>query len=282
MEGGQKWYKIKTPPKRPNVSLSPDELQRLVLCRDLLCNLLPKSYKDDISATLNHATVLLYDQDQRSSVFQTIAQSAVKGGIDYTPFQEHLNNLIKAIKKRKVCQIEYKAPHHANPKTYYFVPVRLIALRETLYVRGLEVEPKFIDVIRVMTFPLHRFRDVQPKPRVLPENAENAYKAELEDTGAFGIINKAPFVVEVRFTTPTASEYARERTWGSDQEVMLAEDGTCTIRFTAQSEVEVVKWVLGFGADAELIAPENLRQKVIDEHRAALGRYETSPAKATS
>lgn len=282
-DGGQRWYKVKTPPKRPNVSVTSDELQRLVMCRDMLCNLLPKSYKDDITKTLLHTTTLLDDQNQRSSAIQIISQSLVKGGIDYTPFQEHLDNLIKAIKKRKVCKIEYKAPHHANPKTYYFVPIRMIAFRETLYFRGFEVRSIGpTDVIRIMTFPLHRFRDVQLTPRDMPEETANAYKDELEDTGAFGIINKAPFGVEVRFTTPTASEYARERTWGSDQEVTPAEDGTCTIRFTAQSEVEVVKWVLGFGADAELIAPENLRQKVIDEHRAALGRYETSPAKATS
>jgi len=283
LDDGQKWYRVKTPPKRPNASLSHDELQRLVMCKDMLCNLLPRAYKDDISATLNHATVLLHDQDQRASAFQTISQGLVKGGIDYTPFQEHLSRFIEAINKRKVCKVKYKAPHHTNPKTYHFVPMRLAAFRETIYVRGLEVEPRgAVDVIRVMTFPLHRFHDVQPECRELLEGAENAYKAELDDTGAFGIINKSPFTVEVRFTTPMASEYARERTWGSDQEAMPAEDGTCTIRFTAQSEVEVVKWVLGFGADAELMAPANLRQMVIDEHKAALARYGASPAQSTS
>ena len=283
LQDGRRWYKVKTPRKRPNVSVTTDELQRLVMCRDMLCNLLPKSYKDDITTTLLHATTLLDDQDQRSSAFQAIAQSAVKGGIDYTPFQGLLKKIEDAINKRKVCQIEYKAPHHKNSKTYHFVPIRLIPFRETLYVRGFEVESRgSVEPIRVMTFPLHRFRDVQLTPRDMPEKTANAYKVELEDTGAFGIINKAPFTVEVRFTTPTASEYARERTWSPDQVITPAEDGTCTLRFTAQSEIEVVKWVLGFGADAELLAPENLRQKVIDEHRAALGRYETSPAKAIS
>ncbi len=274
IEDGEKWYKIRTPPKRPNVSLTSDDLQRLVLCRDMLCNLLPQSYKDEINKTLSHATVLLYDQDQKSSALQTISQCAVKGGIDYTPFQDLLSRLAVSINNRAVCQIKYQAPRHTNPKTYHFAPIRLIAFRETLYVRGLEVQPKgSVDVIRVMTFPLHRFHDVQPTRRILPKNAENGYKTELDDTNTFGIINNSHFEVEVRFTTPTAAKYVGERTWSPDQVITPNEDGTCILRFTAQSEIEVVKWVLGFGADAELIAPENLRQKVIDEHAKALERY---------
>ena len=76
-------------------------------------------------------------------------------------------------------------------------------------------------------------------------------------------------------TTTCASKTIKqpEPPLSPDQVITPAENGTCTLLFTTQSKIEVVKWVLGFGADAELIAPENLRQKAIEEHTKALERY---------
>ena len=49
--------------------------------------------------------------------------------------------------------------------------------------------------------------------------------------------------------------------------------GRVEVRFIAQSEVEVVKWILGFGRDAELIAPAHLRRQVSDELDDARVQY---------
>lgn len=274
LEDGESWYRIKTPSTRPNVSLTPDELQRLMICRDMLCNLLPQSYKDEISRTINHATVLLDDRSQSNLAFETVASCASKGSIDYTQFQDIINQLINAIKERSVCLIGYKAPHHLEAKEYHFAPFKIFAFREALYIRGLEIVPiGYPDVIRVMTFPIHRFSSVYLTRRSLPKDAEKSNLADLDNNDLFGIMPNRHFIVEVRFYTQSAITYVCERTWSKDQVINHEQDGTCLLRFTAQSEVEVVKWVLGFGVDAELIAPESLRQRILEEHRQALGRY---------
>jgi predicted DNA-binding transcriptional regulator YafY len=45
------------------------------------------------------------------------------------------------------------------------------------------------------------------------------------------------------------------RRWQQQQQVERRRDGTCDITFTVNDVEEVVRWSLGFGREAEVIAP---------------------------
>jgi len=78
----------------------------------------------------------------------------------------------------------------------------------------------------------------------------------------FGFIPGQPFQAEVAFL-PQAARYVAERTWSDDQKILHHRAGGLTLKFTASSRQEVISWVLGFGKQAELLAPEDLRVELL-------------------
>jgi predicted DNA-binding transcriptional regulator YafY len=63
----------------------------------------------------------------------------------------------------------------------------------------------------------------------------------------------------VRFAPGAASSYVRERRWSRDQEMERDETGNLFLDFTSSNREELISWVLGFGSQAELLLPEDLR-----------------------
>jgi predicted DNA-binding transcriptional regulator YafY len=64
--------------------------------------------------------------------------------------------------------------------------------------------------------------------------------------------------VIIRFA-PQAARYIREKRWHDTQEIQEKEDGGLVLKFQTSGLGEVKRWVLQYGGDAEVIAPENLR-----------------------
>ena len=79
-------------------------------------------------------------------------------------------------------------------------------------------------------------------------------------------------MVVIRFT-PTQSRWMRGVVLHPAQEEQLEEDGSLTVSFTASHEVEVLQELLQHGAQAELIAPDWLRVKLVDELTRTISQY---------
>lgn len=79
------------------------------------------------------------------------------------------------------------------------------------------------------------------------------------------------FEVRIRFTG-WAARYVAERHWHASQKITpLKEDGS-EIEFRAQLAglEEITRWVLSHGRQAQVLEPEELRKRVVDEARAML------------
>jgi proteasome accessory factor B len=67
-----------------------------------------------------------------------------------------------------------------------------------------------------------------------------------------------------------------EATWHPTQTVEAGADGSLVWRATVSGTIEVRLWILSWGDDVEVLAPESLREDVAATHRRALERYTTS------
>lgn len=272
-EGGQKYYQIQTPSTRPKVVLSPREVEQLVLCREWLHHLLPQGVRQSIEQATEKSTVLLDDYACRPEALTPLGQSAVKGRIDYEGFEDILHTLTSAIRRGQVVEAEYKSPLRAESRIHIFVPTRLVAYREALYVRGWSVAPRGLpEPLKPITLAVHRLLRAEPTRRMLSPEVLRTLPA-MDETEYFGLSQQTgPFRVLARFFGGGA-RYVRERQWSKDYHLQEEEDGVVLLSFTAQSDMEVVKWILGFGADAQLLEPAPLRDRVLEELRTALERY---------
>lgn len=67
--------------------------------------------------------------------------------------------------------------------------------------------------------------------------------------------------VEVRFAK-SAAPWIEERIWHSDQKLQKHRDGSLTLCLPIPSMFEARRWVLQWGAEAEVLAPAHLREEV--------------------
>lgn len=80
-------------------------------------------------------------------------------------------------------------------------------------------------------------------------------------SSAWGVMDESEVEVHLRFNAVAAAR-ARESFWHRSQRLIERPDGGCDLLLTIGGVREVLPWVLGWGADVEVLAPEELRAEV--------------------
>ena len=179
---------------------------------------------------------------------------AMLGTIDYDPFQIILQTLLKAISKKQVCQIAYKAQDKPS-RVHEMAIVGLYGSRQALYAKGWSVQDKG------KSEPLHPlFLAVHRMEEIILTRRTHQISLALDDKQHFGLIEDTPFTVKVFFATELET-YIRERRFSTEQLIEKVEDGI-ELTFTTHSDMEVMAWILGFGSKAKAIEPAWLVQRI--------------------
>ncbi len=110
-------------------------------------------------------------------------------------------------------------------------------------------------------------------PAQMPPSFDlNAY---IDDEAAFGYpVTSREVEIAVLFTLEAAA-HLHERRLAEDQQLEVREDGLTLLRATVPDTQELRWWLLGFGDQAEVLAPERLRsefeatvRRLFDKYRA--------------
>ena len=186
-----------------------------------------------------------------------------RGHKPYEEARELLETLNKAILERRVCQVTYRPPGAESAKRYETEPLRLLHYRGGLYV--ISRVPYYDSLI---TQAVERFESVEETGETFESPDHLPIEERVSD--AFGVSYEEPMEVAVRFSEEQAP-YIRERIWHPSQKLEELPDGRVVLRLRAGGFYEIRSWVLSFGAAAEVLAPEELREAVLEEMRAVLG-----------
>ena len=184
----------------------------------------------------------------------------------YKPYEDArtiLENLNEAMLERRVCKVSYRSPAAEKARQYEIEPLRFLPHRGGLYV--ISRTPRYDQLI---TQAVERFDEVEVTKEEFEPPDHLPIDERLRD--AFGISYEEPMDVVVRFAADQAP-YVRERIWHPSQQLEELPDGRVVLRLRAGGSFEIRSWVLGFGAAAEVLEPEELREAVRAEMRAALG-----------
>jgi proteasome accessory factor B len=86
------------------------------------------------------------------------------------------------------------------------------------------------------------------------------------------VVDDAEVVVRLRFSAVVASR-VKESIWHHSQHVVDRPDGGCELIMRVGGTREMRSWVLGWGAEVEVLEPIALRDEVQDHARRMLERY---------
>lgn len=127
------------------------------------------------------------------------------------------------------------------------------------------------------TFKIARFASVEPSDVKFLENLNFSLESYFGDAWRF-IRGPRTHRVVVRFSEKVGTNVAEVR-WHKTQRTRVFPDGSAELEFRVAGLTEIIWWILGYGAEAEVVEPPELREMVAEHARRVLERLEKKAAK---
>jgi proteasome accessory factor B len=266
-EFGRKAWSIKPGRDQPPLSFNYDEAIALHLGRRMLGPLAGTPFGEaaegafkKIRAALGAGALEYLEQ------FSTLFHDTGVGRRDYAAKSDSIDALRSAAEDRKEVRLLYRSESEVEAARRDVHPYGVVHHRGSLYLIALDPAQG-----RIKHYKVDRVEEVEILDRAF-ERRENFDLAD-HMASAFGVYREGePVVVEVRFAA-SAARYVQEARWHESQELVPQADGGVLARFTVSGTEEIKRWLLGFGAKAEILSPEGLRREVVEELQTMLATY---------
>ncbi len=176
---------------------------------------------------------------------------------DYSHSKQVIQALTRAVFNKLKARIAHRAVHHEQAIEREVDPYKLWYVNNGLYVVGhdhLKNDLRVFAVERIQSVSLTKRRFEIP-----PDFNFEEFKQT-----AFNMIWGEPQEVKIRFSASQAP-YLKERTWHPSQKIEGEEGGSIILTLQVADLWEVKRWLIGFGADAEVLEPGQLREEIVTE-----------------
>lgn len=186
---------------------------------------------------------------------------------DYSRFRTIIDQINQAILHRRQVRITYFVMSRQKISHRVVAPYKLWFFDGTFYMLGfchLRQDNRLfaVDRIREMILTDTTFETPQDF------DMENLLRA------SFGAFFGEPVQVVIHFS-PRVAGYIVEKCWHESQVVEMQKDGSLIFRVEISGIEEIKFWILGWGKDAVVLEPDDLREEIRLEAQGILRGYET-------
>lgn len=254
---------IQGPRGLPPLPFSFTELASLHLARHLLVPLRGTPLGEPIHAVLEKiaATLAPKAKEFLDRLHRELSARTVHAK-DYRGSQEALRVVQDALRARRTLEAEYHSYGRDALTRRRLDPVHLWTQQGGIYLAAFCHQRQ-----AVRTFALERFRHIRMTDDTFEPPADfdlNRYLA-----GSFGLFRGRAVRVELRFSQGVA-RYVVERQWHPTQTTAPRLTGELDLTLRVPICPELVRWILSYGKDVEVLAPKSLRATIRREWLAAL------------
>jgi proteasome accessory factor C len=247
----------------PGLWFNRSQLLALLTSHRLLSEVQPGILKAWIDPLQQRIEQLLTDKQTGSKeIFKRIRILPMANRV---PKLEDFQQVADALVKRKQLCIEYASRSKGDVEERIVSPQRMIYYRDNWY---LDAWCHLRNSLR--TFALDRMHVVSTG-----ERARDIADSELDThvRGSYGIFaGKATANAVIHFSSDAARWVADEQ-WHPEQQSNHLQDGRWELVIPYGNPTELIRDILKFGPDAEVIAPPELRQQMEEQLSKALRRY---------
>ena len=235
------------------LKLTLGELAALLMSRDLLSPLGMSMLGPEVASAFDKIQNVL-SRDAQKVLDQIRDRLGVRpaGAKLQAPAAEHLPKIHQALAEHRTLRTRYYSASRDSEDVREIDPYHLTLFNGGLYLVGhchLRNAVRTFAVERMRTVELTRGRFEVP----VDFNAERFLE------GAWGILRGDLVTVRVLFARGLAP-YIRERLWHPSQKLRELSDARVEMMLTVADTLEVRRWILGFGVEAEVVAPPGLRE----------------------
>ena len=271
-QDGEKLYRFLTRFKDvPPISFTLQELMTLSLLRSQLDLLKGTPFLEEMQSVFRKVNSVL--PPRLAAHMERIAQVShplLQGKRDYSKWAGSLQLIRHALLYQQSITISYRPVGKDEPVDYLVDPYTLLFQKGGIYLLGFAQQRQAL-----RTFAVERISSVEPhKERFeIPEGFHAGQSLE----EAFGIVAEPPMEVVIRFSA-AIGHAIKDRIWHVSQRIVKEADGSLLLSFHAGGKMEILSWLLSYGAHAELLAPAELREELARMSRETALKYEEEPA----
>jgi len=178
-----------------------------------------------------------------------------------------LDDVLEGVLQHKVLSIEYMRFSGALERLRV-EPFSIVVHDHQLYVVGRTDETK----LHPYRFARMQSAEVLGDTFTYPSRAEYDPQKVFKDS--FGIFLDLPVQEVELLLSRRWLPYAQSHRWHDSQKVTVASDGRVHVRLRARVCPELEAWVLGFGEEAEVVAPQKLRERIAERAREMRRLYD--------
>ncbi len=190
---------------------------------------------------------------------------------DYRGQEDVLDLAIQAVLRRVALKVRYRSAQ-GREATWTLEPWSLVLHRESFY---LLARAPWLKEGALWTFAVDRISDAELR-RDRTFQVPDDFEPGAHLSGGLGLwdVGREPEDVRIAFVQDITPG-VRERVWPGFQGWSTHSDGRPVLSLSLPVTPELVTWVLAYGPAAEVLGPEELRKRVIEELRGALAHYAT-------
>ena len=179
---------------------------------------------------------------------------------------EHFQTIASALLRRQRVIIRYAARGTGHTTERELSPQRLIHYRDNWY---LDAWCHLRDELR--SFSVDAVQHVER----LETTAEDIPDERLNDTlgAGYGIFSGEDVKWATLRFSPLRARWVASEKWHSKQIGRLFEDGSYELKVPYSNDPELLMDILKYGADCEVVGPEELRKRVAESLRQAAAKY---------
>lgn len=205
---------------------------------------------------------------QRELLVESLNESVLRQGFGCRP--RVLEDLRKAVLEQRRVTLLYARPGEETPGPRVVDPYQMYFKRRALY-----LDAHCPDTRDYRVFRVNRISDVRPTNMQFTRHAD--YNFAERHRNAFSVfVGDTMERVRVRFNKRIAP-YIREVCWHHSQQLTDEPDGSVVFEVEVNAPSEVGWWVLQWGAEAEVLEPESLRQELRETAERLVGLYKQKP-----
>ena len=168
---------------------------------------------------------------------------------------EVFDQLSRAAAQRQQIGLVYRKPGQAKAEARLVDPYHLANINGEWYLFAYDHARKDI-----RTFAPTRIQSVTPTGKTFPRPERFSLEKRLRNS--FGVhAGEGAYEVVIRFNDRVA-DYIREKKWHESQKLRELKTGGVELRLKLSSLPEIERWILGWGGDATVVKPAELRASI--------------------
>lgn len=269
-EGGEhdtKRWKLDTQPFRTvQEGLAVEDMAALYLSRSIVEALSAWPLADELRTALAKIEGALNPRMREflSALPQVISTKAAPKAGAGRDLVDVTRRLFDAVRDRRVTEMRYFSAASRRAKSYQIHPYRITLAQGGVYL--IAWVPQYEEF---RTFAVERIERLSvqestfKKTRDLPSDVFES---------SLGVFAAEPEHIEIEFAA-RVSPYVRGRIWHESQTVEELLDGRLRVALHVSNDWALRSWLLGFGADARVLAPGTLVAAMKDELSRAAKQY---------